>query len=85
MRIQFRSSYMGPRDYGVYAPRSGAKGIYREPGRPDLPFRVVRVEGDLCYARYGDDEEAQPFIWRFKDGFNKLHSWPGKPENMEAK
>ena len=32
---------------------------------------VLRVEGNLCWIQ-PDDGEAAPFIWRFKDGLNKL-------------
>lgn len=35
--------------------------------------RVTRVEGDLCWHS-GEDL----FIWRFRDGLNALHDWPGK-------
>lgn len=41
---------------------------------------VAAVEGNLCWTRYDGKDDSQPFIWRFWDGLNKLHSWPGKPE-----
>jgi hypothetical protein len=27
---------------------------------------------------FDDGSDRAPFIWRFKDGLNTLHSWPGK-------
>jgi hypothetical protein len=40
---------------------------------------ISRVEGNLCwYSRLGDDEGEGLFIWRFKDGLNKLFDWPTK-------
>lgn len=59
-------------------PRVGSIGTYRSPFDGLQTFVVVRVDGNLCYARYGDDKDAQPFIWRHKDGLNSLHDWPGK-------
>lgn len=38
---------------------------------------VTKVEGNLCWRTYPDGERL-PFIWRFHDGLNALHSWPGK-------
>lgn len=38
---------------------------------------VVKVEGDLCWVRYSN-QEPQPFIWRFKEGLNTQHQWPTK-------
>lgn len=35
------------------------------------PYKVLRVEGDLCWIKR-DGEEAAPFIWRFTEGLNKL-------------
>lgn len=34
---------------------------------------VTAVEGNLCWHSGGD-----LFIWRFRDGLNALHDWPGK-------
>lgn len=45
--------------------------------------RVTRVEGNLCWRTYPDGESL-PFIWRFKDGLNNLHSWPGKDETLNT-
>lgn len=41
---------------------------------------VTKVEGNLCWRTYPDGERL-PFIWRFHDGLNPLHSWPGKDES----
>lgn len=38
---------------------------------------VHSVEGNLCWTSY-DGRDPAPFIWRFKDGLNALHSWPSK-------
>lgn len=35
------------------------------------PYQALRVEGDLCWIKR-EGEEAAPFIWRFRDGLNKL-------------
>lgn len=43
---------------------------------------VTRVEGNLCFHTGSHDG---PFIWRFHDGLNALHSWPGKDETLNAK
>jgi hypothetical protein len=36
-----------------------------------------RLDGNLCYVKY-DDGSTNPFIWRFHDGLNAMHDWPGK-------
>jgi hypothetical protein len=56
-------------------PRVGTRGTYRSPAHGEVGFTVCAVEGNLCWARYDNDEQAQPFIWSFKDGYNKLHDW----------
>lgn len=38
---------------------------------------VARVEENLCWVRDATGV-TEPFIWRFKDGLNALHEWPGK-------
>lgn len=43
--------------------------------------RVTSVSGNLCWRSYPDGESL-PFIWRFHDGLNNLHSWPGKDETL---
>ena len=59
-----------------YKPVSGYRFKYR-----DMPGGViVRVEGNLCWAKYDGQDEVLPFIWAFKDGLNKLHDWPTKME-----
>lgn len=61
------------------APRKGTKGIYHSHEHGDVEFVVDHVDGGLCFARYANDPEVtQSFIWRFKDGLNSLHDWPGK-------
>lgn len=60
------------------APRSGDTITYTKPSGPAILAKAIRVEGNLCWTDYGDGE-PQPFIWRFKDGLNTMHSWPGKP------
>lgn len=54
-------------------PRKGQRITYqgREVGTVD------HVDGNLCWVKY-DDGTANPFIWRFRDGLNALHDWPGK-------
>lgn len=56
------------------APRAGDEILYR--GKPI--GIAVRVEGNLCWTKYYDQNETLPFIWMFKDGLNNLHDWPGK-------
>jgi len=41
---------------------------------------VSSVENNICNTNV----EHGGFIWRFKDGLNKLHSWPGKDEGLNA-
>lgn len=57
----------------VVAPRKGQRITYkgREVGTVD------HLDGNLCWVRY-DDGTTNPFIWRFRDGLNALHDWPGK-------
>jgi hypothetical protein len=38
---------------------------------------AIRIEGNLCWADYGNGD-ISPFIWRFQDGLNTVHDWPGK-------
>lgn len=42
---------------------------------------VTTVEGNLCWH---DGDLTGPFIWKFKDGLNALHTWPGKDESLNA-
>jgi hypothetical protein len=45
-------------------------------------FTVVGVEGNICYARYDSNpDEVSCFIWRFRDGLNRLHYWDGRDTN----
>jgi len=39
---------------------------------------VIRTEGNLCWMSFDSGADSAPFIWRFKDGLNTLHDWPGK-------
>ena len=42
-------------------------------------FTVVGVEGSICYAIYDKKPEVTScFIWKFKDGLNRLHFWDGR-------
>lgn len=45
---------------------------------------VTHVDGNLCWSLHPGDEKAQPFIWRFRDGLNSLHDWPGKDKTLEC-
>lgn len=47
--------------------------------------RVLRVEGNLCWVAYDDGSEPAPFIWRFRDGLNALHDWPGAAGHKRAR
>lgn len=73
----------------IGAPKVGDRGVYRHMNldgtiNPEIVahFVVVRIKGNICWARYNDAEKPSSFIWRFKDGanwtFNKLHEWPGR-------
>ena len=68
------------------APKAGTRGTYHnfrrgssevDPAIVDR-FTVLRVEGNLCWAKYDGYAEPSSFIWQFRDGPNKLHEWPGK-------
>lgn len=45
-------------------------------------FEVTRVEGNLAWAIYDHlpGMSPAPFIWRFKDRYNRCHIWPGHPD-----
>lgn len=60
-----------PDDVGK--PRKGSRITYkgREVGTVD------HLDGNLCWVNY-DDGTRNPFIWRFRDGLNAMHDWPGK-------
>lgn len=64
------------------APRKGDRGVYTRTDGSTVGFTVRGVEGNLCYAAYDHypEGESGPFIWRFHDGLNALHDWPGKAE-----
>jgi hypothetical protein len=62
------------------APRVGSRGSYQFSPDSIIGFTVTEIEGNLCYCDY-DNGRKGPFIWRFKDGLNNLHDWPGKPKN----
>lgn len=58
-------------------PRVGTRGTYQSMHGNVVGFTVKSIEGNLCYADY-DNGTRGPFIWRFSDGLNALHDWPGK-------
>jgi hypothetical protein len=62
------------------APRKGDRGTSKLLDGQTTGFTVSSVEGNLCFAVYDHQpgEKAQPFIWRFTDGLNTDHDWPGK-------
>jgi hypothetical protein len=47
----------------------------------------VAVNGNIADVDYGDgrDPADHGFIWRFHDGLNCLHDWPGKDKAMECR
>ena len=54
-------------------PRKGQKLYYR-----DEYCGIVRsTEGNLCWYDT-DHDTVDLFIWRFRDGLNRLFSWDGK-------
>jgi len=65
----------------VTAPKKGTRGTYQSMHGGIVGFVVSSVDGNLCYAVYATAPDAKPapFIWRFRDGLNDLHDWPGKP------
>lgn len=66
-------------DLAAFKPRVGDTIAYL--GEP--VGTVTSVEGNLCWRTYPDGERL-PFIWRFRDGLNMLHSWPGKDESKNC-
>lgn len=69
-------------------PKAGTRGdVYAFEGNgltqtPVDKFTVKGVEGDICYAVYDKNPEiVSSFIWRFKDGLNRLHYWSGRDMN----
>jgi len=68
------------------APKANTRGVYRSPYEGNVGFEVVRVEGNLCYAKYDCDPVVAPFIWRHKEGrLNTLHDWKGKDDSNSLK
>lgn len=65
------------------APRSGDTITYTRLDGTTCTARAVRVEGNLCWTDYGNGD-VEPFIWRFHDGLNTLHDWPGKATQSPA-
>ena len=60
-------------------PRVGTRGTYSSPVDGEIGFEVVRVEGNLCWARYDNlPSVVDPFIWNHPDRLNNLHDWNGK-------
>lgn len=61
------------------APKAGMRGTYLSIDGYTVGFTVSSVDGNLCWSTYDNSPEiTQPFIWRFKDGLNTRHEWPGK-------
>lgn len=60
------------------APRSGDVITYTKRDGTTMQATAMRVEGNLCWTYYHDGNDVAPFIWRFADGLNTLHEWPGK-------
>ena len=63
---------MNTEPYAAAKPRQGDPVLYNG----EFVGKVIRVEGNLCWVDY--KEGPNPFIWRFKDGLNQLHTWPSK-------
>lgn len=63
-------------DFSDSRPRVGQMITYRGE-RGTVRGEVASVDGNLCWVRY-EGKDAQPFIWRFRDGLNTLHDWPTK-------
>lgn len=62
------------------APRKGSRGTY-DTGEYKDQFTVIGTEGPICWVRYDKSPDiGSCFIWRFKDGLNKFHDWPGKTD-----
>ena len=59
-------------------PRSGDTITYTRRDGTKATATALRVEDNLCWADYGEHGGIAPFIWRFKDGLNTVHEWPGK-------
>ncbi len=67
----------------VATPKVGTIGSYCNGVGPPRPFKITRVEGNICWAIYDEPFTAgsMPFIWRFsgRPALNTMHDWPGKP------
>jgi hypothetical protein len=62
-------------------PTKGQRGIYTHHKLGEIKFVVHSIDGNLCWAEYDNDKgNVQPFIWRFKDGYNTMHRFIGKVE-----
>ena len=71
------------RKFRKYKPQAGSpvnfnSGVVQQGGI------VSRVEGSLCWVKRGENEEADLFIWCFRDGLNALWSWPEKDESKSC-
>lgn len=60
-------------------PKAGTRGVAQSIDGSNIGFTVKSVDGNLCWAVYDNDPGvSNPFIWRFRDGLNTMHDWPGK-------
>ena len=67
-------------DLDQYKPRVGDPITYLG----EVVGHVTRVDGALCWRSYPDGDSL-PFIWKFRDGLNRLHDWPNKRNGPTAK
>lgn len=62
------------------APRKGHRGVYQTASsNAPVGFTVIGTEGNICWVKYDHSPDVPScFIWRFHDGPNQFHDWPGK-------
>lgn len=53
-------------------PVKGERVAWRMNGELKYHATVLRTENNLCWIKPDDGSDMVPFIWRFKEGLNKL-------------
>lgn len=76
-------------DLTPFAPLPGTIAVFSHGRTKDLSdmkiLLIRRVEENTCYCTVCDTGEETSFAWRFRDGLNVLHWWPGKPTGHDTK
>ncbi len=66
------------KQYQKNRPRVGDEITYNSPAYGLFFGTITEVSGAICYYRVIGESNPTCFIWCFREGLNKLHSWPTK-------